>query len=184
MKKLILFILLLPICLIGRAQGWYVGAEASRGVASHPYWQAAVTGSYTMKVASFLSLDANASLYYQHHDQMTVFIDICVENPQDLHANAQTFGGALGVNAILPIFKPVSFFTGPQVMCNFFQKNYFGEYTTFDYTDHRALGLWRIGLEAEIWRLRVRASWDILMTDRSDNGRKGSAITVGIAYNL
>lgn len=183
MKKLFLFILLLPVCLVGRAQGWYIGAEASRGVASHPYWQAAVTGSYTMKVASFLSLDANASLYYQHHDQATVFFDFYNSNIENVDINAQTFGGALGLNAILPICKPVSFFTGPQVMCNFFQKNYFGGYA-IDYTDHRALGLWRIGLQAQIWRLRVRASWDILMTDRSENGRKGSAISIGVAYRL
>lgn len=178
MKKLILLILLLPICLIGRAQGWYVGVEGGHFLGEKPrYWQVAVTGSYTMKFSQFISLDANASLYNQNYN--VAAIDVQWFNPNaDMNfsvSNSHTFGGSLGVNAMLKLNGPVSLFTGPKVDCNFYQPKY--------YEFHRAMLEWRVGLNVDVWKLRIRASWDIMVTNRNDY-RKGSAISVGVAYNL
>lgn len=49
---------------------------------------------------------------------------------------------------------------------------------------HRANVQWRVGLQADFWRLRLRASWDILCTNRDSDYPKGSLLTVGVAWKL
>ena len=179
MKKLILFILLLPVCLIGRAQGWYAGVEGGYFLGEKPrYWQVAVTGSYTKAFSQFISLDANASLYNQNYNEAAIdvqYVPYPGWKPTHPASNSHTFGGSLGINVMLKLNGPVSLFTGPKVDCNFYQPEY--------YEFHRATAQWRVGLNVDVWKLRVRASWDIMMTNRNDSS-KGSAITVGVAYKL
>ena len=49
---------------------------------------------------------------------------------------------------------------------------------------HRANMQWRVGLQADFRRLRLRASWDILCTNRASDYPKGSLLTVGVAWKL
>ena len=86
-----------------------------------------------------------------------------------------TFGVSLGVNAIIHVGGPMSIFTGPKAQCNLIQK---------DYYMHRANVQWRVGLQADFRRLRLRASWDILCTNRASDYPKGSLLTVGVAWKL
>ncbi len=166
MKKLLLMILLLPMFAAANAQ-IHVGAEAGRILNDYdPYWQVSATGSYTRHLFQDLTLDADVALYYQYCDQNSYM-------PSAIKGH--TFGGSLGVNAILHVSGPVSLFTGPKGQCNFVQ---------VDYGMHRANLHWRVGLQADLGKLRLRASWDILCTNRSENGPKGSLLSVGVAWKL
>lgn len=166
MKKLFIMLLMLPMFVAAKAQ-FHVGAEVGRILNDdNPYWQVSATGSYTRHLFQDLSLDANAALFYQNVDQNS-WIPYAIRG--------HTFGGSIGVNAILRVGGPISLFTGPKVQCNFVQK---------DYYMHRANLQWRVGLQADFWRLRLRASWDILCTNRASYGPKGSLLSVGVAWAL
>jgi len=179
MKRLLSVLMLLPMFAAANAQAIHVGAEGSRytGDGTYPYWQAAVTGSYTMHLYENLSFDANASLYYQYYDDdwlYTPYPDWVP--PAGSGSPTQTFGGSIGLNGIIHVAGPISVFTGPRVMCNFVQKN-------FDL--HRANMQWRVGLSADVWRLRIRASWDPVVTRRdSGDDDKGYGICLSVAWRL
>ncbi len=165
MKKLIMLLMLLPVFAAANAQ-FHVGAEAGRILNDNrPYWQVGATGSYTRHLYENLSFDADATLYYQNVEQMGF--------PFDIHGH--TFGAGIGVNAIMHVGGPISLFTGPKAQCNFIQK---------DYYMYRANMQWRVGIQADFWRLRLRASWDILCTNRASDYPKGSLLTVGVAWKL
>lgn len=185
MKKLLLLILLLPLYVATSAQEFHIGAEGSRYVTDNrtDYWKGAVIGSYTRKLPKCFAFDVNASLYYQHYDRSTFLPNpggtFYPETEQDY---AHTFGGSIGVNGIIRLGGPISFFTGPMATCNFFQKDYIGGYT-IDISTYRANLQWRLGLGADVWRLRVRASCDLYVTDLRYH-QKGTAISVSVAYRL
>ena len=166
LKKLIMLLMLLPVFAAANAQ-FHVGAEAGRILNDEsPYWQVGATGSYTRHLYQNLSFDADAALYYQNvNDNAWI--------PEAMRGH--TFGVSLGVNAIIHVGGPMSIFTGPKAQCNLIQK---------DYYMHRANVQWRVGLQADFWRLRLRASWDILCTNRASDYPKGSLLTVGVAWKL
>ena len=186
MKKLLLLILLLPLYVAASAQEFHIGAEGSRFVSGDAdmYWKGGVVGSYTIKLPKCFALDVNASLYYQHYDTSTHLERPGNKYPENKkHDYAQTFGGSIGVNGIIKLGGPISFFTGPLATCNFFQKAYFYD-TTMDMNIHRAMLQWRFGLQADVSRLRIRASWDVCATNCNQWGDKGTAISVSVAYRL
>ena len=165
MKKLLLMIILLPMFAVANAQ-IHVGVEAGRILNDDdPYWQVGVTGSYTRHLYENLSFDANATVFYQNVEQMG--------EPFSIHGH--TLGAGIGINAILHVGGPISIFTGPKGQCNFVQ---------VDYYMHRANLQWRVGLQADFWKLRLRASWDILCTNRSNEYPKGSLLCIGVAWKL
>ena len=164
MKKLLLTLLLLPLYVAMHAQDIHVGVEGSRFFTGDNYWQGAVVGSYTKQLPWYVAFDVDASLYYQHYDSTTL---------DGIWGASHTFGGSVGVNGILKLAGPLSLFTGPKATCNFVQKDYGG---------HRASLQWRLGIGADFNRIRVRASWDTLITEQS--GGKGSAVSVSVALRL
>jgi len=186
MKKLLLFIMMLPLYVVTQAQEFHIGAEGSRFVSgeAYKYWKGGVIGSYTIKLPKSLALDVNASLYYQHYDESTYLLRPGGFNYLETdHDYAQTVGGSIGVNGIVRLFGPMSFFTGPMATCNFFQKAYVNDHTV-DTSIHRAMLQWRFGLGVDVWRLRVRASWDVCVTNCVSWGDKGTAISISVAYRL
>lgn len=165
MKKLFLMLMLLPVFAAAQAQ-FHVGAEAGRILNDdNPYWQVGITGSYTRHLYENLSFDADAIVFYQNVEQRGM--------PLDIHGH--TLGAGIGINAIMHIGGPISLFTGPKGQCNFVQ---------VDYHMHRANLQWRVGLQADFWKLRLRASWDILCTNRDSYGPKGSLLSLGVAWAL
>lgn len=165
MKKLFIMLLMLPMFVAAKAQ-FHVGAEVGRILNDdNPYWQVSATGSYTRHLYENLSFDADVALFYQNIEQ----------SGQPFNIHGHTFGGSIGVNAIMHVGGPISLFTGPKAQANFVQK---------DYSFHRANVQWRVGLQADFWRLRLRASWDIMCTNRASYGPKGSLLTVGVAWKL
>lgn len=165
MKKLIMLLMLLPVFAAANAQ-FHVGAEAGRILNDKdPYWQVGATGSYTRHLYENLSFDADVTLFYQNVEEWG----------EPFSQYGHTFGVGLGVNAIIHVGGPMSIFTGPKAQCNLIQ---------IDYSMHRANVQWRVGLQADFWRLRLRASWDILCTNRDSDYPKGSLLTVGVAWKL
>lgn len=157
--------MLLPVFAAAQAQ-FHVGAEAGRILNDdNPYWQVGITGSYTRHLYENLSFDADAIVFYQNVEQFGM--------PFVIHGH--TLGAGIGINAIMHIGGPMSLFTGPKAQCNLVQA---------DYSMHRANVQWRVGLQADFMRIRIRASWDILCTNRGYYGPKGSLLSVGVAWAL
>lgn len=184
MKKFILMLLMLPFCAGADAQEFHVGAEGSSLVTGdYKYWQIDAIGSYTRHLYENLSFDANASLYYQHYDDEISDWDWDAGWYTGNNSSySQTFGGSVGLNIIMHVGGPISVFSGPKVLCNFFQKAYYHG-SAYDFALNRAGIQWRVGLSADVWRLRIRAAWNPWITDRGwDN--KGSTVSVSVAWRL
>ncbi len=202
MKKLIMTM----IAALAVGSGWnaeaigpgslYVGAEGSYSVVSPEYYKFGLFGvnaNYSIDLTSKIFVSPEVSLYYQHlpdGGEMPVWIPYPGwELNGEYSQTANTFGGGLGAYAGLRFAKPVFFFTGPLARCNFYQKvrkNYNGEITYHDIYEHRANLLWRFGLGVDVWRLRIRASYDLYVTDRgiNDDEKKSGAVSVGVAFKL
>ncbi len=199
MKKLIMTM----IAALAVGSGWsaeaigpgslYVGAEGSYSVVhgyNNQFGLFGIEGGYSFDVSSLFWLNPEASLYYQHLPELCnyeFFAPGATSGSASTCAN--TFGGGLGLYIGKDFIKPLGIFTGPLVRCNFYQKErvHFdnGDTMTYDYSEHRANLLWRFGLEFKTWRLRVRASYDLYVTDRSIyDEKKSGAVAVGIAFRL
>jgi len=118
------------------------------------YRQVGALGSYTLRFSEYF-INPELSLYYQYYPD-NLRLDGGVAS--DLHAN--TFGAGLGFYVGRTIGGPISIFTGPVGKCNIYQ----GSTDNWGFDGHRAALLWRFGVGADVWRLRIRASFDLHVT--------------------
>ena len=118
------------------------------------YRQVGALGSYTLRFSEYF-INPELSLYYQYYPDN---LRLDGGGASDLHAN--TFGAGLGFYVGRTIGGPISIFTGPVGKCNIYQ----GSTDNWGFDGHRAALLWRFGVGADVWRLRIRASFDLHVT--------------------
>lgn len=201
MKKLIFIITIIAALSTGWNAGamrpgeLYVGAEGSYSVVNNSgskYGLFGINANYSINLSSLFFVSPEASLYYQHYPNGTPIYgwigDSAMPNVGKSSFTANTFGGGLGAYLGFRFRKPVFIWTGPQALCNFYQQCRYriGDKVTYhDLTENRANLLWRFGLGFDVWRLRIRASYDLYVTNRVEyHTKKDGAISLGIALKL
>lgn len=111
-----------------------------------------------------------------------------------------TFGAGLGFYASKGVVAGLSIFTGPNGRCNFVQKEKSIFYKlsdkdnksidSHDYHAHRAILMWKFGLQYDFSQIRLRASYDLQVTKYSVKYYGGPAtptyntISASIAWKL
>lgn len=195
MKKLLLILMAFFTLASANAQGFYAGVESSRLFKRYdlsPNWDVEAFVSYSRPLFLQVGFEAQAGLYTQYFDSPAgseVYCDPALGYPKVTDSHAITFGGNLGLFVTLKIAGPISLFTGPSFDCDFVQRVRYKingkRYSDNDFANHRAMLQWRLGAIADIWKLRLKLSWDYDVTRRLDFcSERQSAITLSVAYNI
>lgn len=196
MKRILLSLVVMCAMLgvAARDNGFYAGVEGTYNVVSGSnakYGLFGINGSYVFNLPLGFYVSPEASLYYQHHNENTGWIGGAMPSSQKAKYDWHTdiFGGALAFYIGKKIAGPIYIFTAPAVRCNFYQKETCtsgGISSTMpSFGEHRANMLWKFGIECDIWRLRIRASYDQYVTNRmSYSTSKNGDITLAVAYGF
>lgn len=137
------------------------------------YRQVGALGSYTLRLSEYF-INPELSLYYQYYPEQ-----LQLDGGKASHLHANTFGAGLGFYVGRTICGPVSIFTGPVGKCNIYQDSS----NNWGFDGHRAALSWRFGVGADVWRLRIRASFDLHVTDQM-YGHTPNAFSASVAYRF
>lgn len=192
MKKLIviMFLLCAAVPMYARGNGFNIGLGSQIAIegdknfplddCGKPYrWGMSVIGGYTLNFGRFF-FNPEVALYWEKIKQG-------YDAPYYVHgwsfSDGNNFGGSVAAHIGYNIGAGFEVFTGPWTKCNFAQ--WHSKDGEWNRQYNRAEALWRIGVGYTLWRMTLRASYNIQMSDGDYWATaKCNTIDVAIYYNF
>lgn len=182
---------------------WSVGDFNNEyGYRGLDFWGIAATGGYRFYMIDGLYISPQVSLYYENHKLDRIYRDIPwgidatrsvsinpdegeeISNKSKSHSYEIGFGlgGMVGYNIICGKYRSIDFFTGPYFNCAFKQEEVYKGLKCGLY--NKPSMRWRFGVAFNFWRIAVKGSFDLSLTNQYENLGEANVVNVGIGYHF